>query len=72
MFCWILANRNLKNLNKNEGLETKERGWTFPPFLFVFSLPLLLLSSDLSSLLVLGVPNFTTNQHTGTYRAMRH
>jgi hypothetical protein len=24
MFCWILTNRNLKNLNKNEGLETKE------------------------------------------------
>jgi hypothetical protein len=36
-----------------------------PPFLFVLSLPLLFLSSNLSSLLVLGVPNFTTNQQHG-------
>jgi hypothetical protein len=34
IFCWIkLANRKLNNINKNEGLETKEFGRIFPlPF----------------------------------------
>ena len=45
MFCWVLANRNFYTKLINEGLKTKEWGWTFPPplsfshnLLFVFHL----------------------------------
>ena len=51
IFVGLLANRKFNNINKNEGLETKEFGEDFPPFLFVLSLSLfLLLSTVLSSL----------------------
>jgi hypothetical protein len=44
-FVGLLANRKLNNINKNEGLETKEFGEDFFPFLFVLLLSLFLLLS---------------------------
>jgi hypothetical protein len=36
MFCWVLTNRNFYTKLINEGLKTKEWGWTFPPPLSFF------------------------------------
>ncbi len=58
IFVGLLANRNLNDINKNEGFETKEFGVDPPPppLLFVLSLSLFLLLSTVLSGLCSGKP----------------
>jgi hypothetical protein len=73
MFCWILANRNLKikDLIENEGWKQRKEGGHFP-------LPFRSLTFSLSSYfksvqsLTVGVPYFTTNQHHARAKVVFH